>query len=365
MAMDDATRIKPRSSGYILRSLKNQEEHSLEGEMIVGREVECAIAIRSGHISRYHAKINVMRSGVYIEDLHSTNGTFVNGKRIKGRVRLSLGDEVTFDDVAYRVTSTQSGDQEQTMLSPRHGAKDVDEVPANQPQPSNVEPFPSSVPKPAAQKAASQNKSDDIPAHADYTPPIQQAEPEPVSESQPQESEAPGTDNTRILSGTQLEQYVERNRATHREVSVGEGPRLIIMTAPLRGKCFQIEDDVLATHWQIGRSPDSDIRLTDKTISSDHARITQLTEGFEIKATHAKNGIIINGIPKTRAELQHDDVIQIGSTELVFKTDYPVQQPIAPEEVDLVDKGQSLRHTFIGAAVILVVLVTVMIASKR
>ncbi len=345
--------------------------------MIVGREVECAIAIRSGHISRYHAKINVMRSGVYIEDLHSTNGTFVNGKRIKGRVRLSVGDEVTFDDVAYRVTSTQSGDQDQTMLSPRHGAKDVDEVPASQPQSSNVEPFPSGMPKPAANKASAQNKSGYIPAHEDYTPPVQQAEPAPsrasVLESkpgptpgpEPQEPEAPSADNTRILSGTQIEQYVERNRATHREVSIGEGPRLIIMTAPLRGKCFQFEDDVLATHWQIGRSPDSDIRLTDKTISSDHARITQINDGFKIKATHAKNGIIINGIPKTHAELQHDDVIQIGGTELVFKTDYPVQQPIAPEEVDLVDKGQNLRHTFIGAAVILVVLITVIIASKR
>ncbi len=53
-------------------------------------------------VSRLHAKITVRQEQCYLEDLHSTNGSYVNGERIDdGPILLSLGDEVAFADKKY------------------------------------------------------------------------------------------------------------------------------------------------------------------------------------------------------------------------------------------------------------------------
>ena len=366
--MDEATLIKPRNVGYILRSVNSPEEYRLEGEMIVGREVECAIPIHSGHISRYHAKINVMRSGVYIEDLHSTNGTYINGKRIKGRVILSLGDEVAFDDIAFRVTSSQSGLEAKTLLSPiRQVNKKHDSPrPAATGEPRFEEGTPS-ITEEIAGPEIPKDAFDYFDELENIPPPSVAAEP-PVPPAPEPENHADVVsegDHTRMLSSSQIDQFVERNRVIHRDIQLGRGPRLIIMTAPLRGKYFEVSDEVFGNSWQIGRAPSSHIHLTDKTISADHARLSKHPEGYQLRATHAKNGILVNGLPKSSTYLQHDDKIQIGSTELVFKTDDPGLSTTPPPKDVLIDRELQLRHTLIGAAVILVVLITVLIASSH
>lgn len=396
--MDDATLIKPRNIAYILRSVDSDEEYHLEGEMIVGREVECAIAIQSGHVSRYHAKINVMRSGVFIEDLHSTNGTYINGKRIKGRVRLSLGDEITFDDIAYRLTSNQSGLEQQTILStsrPPELEDDFDEEdeeleattqPLQAKSKSNVQPFP------ARNKKTATPQYDESPIEDLFPEPVGELDPadaptveldsqelpskplEPAAVSAPllddpldelEDQGEPLDAPTRIISDLQIGQFVERNRAMHKEIIVGSGPRIIVMTAPLRGKYFGLDEDL--TSWKIGRAVDADIRLTDKTISADHARILRVDDGFMLQTSHSKSNVLVNGLLAHNTLLQHDDNIQVGSTELVFKTDYP-EVYVEPEKESLLDNvfdlGLNKRHALIGAAVILVALITVLITSN-
>lgn len=65
----------------------------LEDETIVGRADEADIAICDSRISRKHLKIEVTDGNAFIEDLGSTNGTFINGERIK-RCLLKNGDKV-------------------------------------------------------------------------------------------------------------------------------------------------------------------------------------------------------------------------------------------------------------------------------
>ena len=82
--IDDATLMQPTNvtSGYILRSLEEGVEYPVNvREVLIGREVECQVPLRAGHVSRYHAKITLTANAAYIEDLQSTNGTFVNGKK--------------------------------------------------------------------------------------------------------------------------------------------------------------------------------------------------------------------------------------------------------------------------------------------
>jgi DNA-binding winged helix-turn-helix (wHTH) protein len=64
------------------------------GENIIGRAGDAAVRIRSDEVSRHHARIVVSSSGATIEDLGSTNGTLVRGKRIERPCDLRDGDEI-------------------------------------------------------------------------------------------------------------------------------------------------------------------------------------------------------------------------------------------------------------------------------
>jgi len=66
------------------------------GENLVGRSVECTVRLDSTDVSRRHARILVNNDAVTIEDLGSTNGTFVNGKRVTGTTPLIDGMTVAF-----------------------------------------------------------------------------------------------------------------------------------------------------------------------------------------------------------------------------------------------------------------------------
>jgi pSer/pThr/pTyr-binding forkhead associated (FHA) protein len=52
--------------------------------------------------SAHHARIEAQRDGVWILDLNSTNGTFVNGSRLDGRRPLKEGDVVRVGDTELR-----------------------------------------------------------------------------------------------------------------------------------------------------------------------------------------------------------------------------------------------------------------------
>src|SRR5689334_21793147 len=61
--------------------------------IIVGRSSDLDMVIVEDMVSRKHARIQMQQDQIWIEDLGSTNGTFVNGEKIK-RARLKEGDRV-------------------------------------------------------------------------------------------------------------------------------------------------------------------------------------------------------------------------------------------------------------------------------
>lgn len=67
----------------------------VDAEIVVGRE-DASLTIEDEEISRRHAVVRPGDGGIEIEDLGSTNGTYVNGVRIEGATRLAGGDTVKF-----------------------------------------------------------------------------------------------------------------------------------------------------------------------------------------------------------------------------------------------------------------------------
>ncbi|MCS7312239.1 MAG: FHA domain-containing protein [Acidobacteria bacterium] len=63
-------------------------------EWKLGRHPQCAVIIAHPSVSRFHARIFCDATGVYLEDLNTANGTFVNDQRIQGTVTLRDGDVI-------------------------------------------------------------------------------------------------------------------------------------------------------------------------------------------------------------------------------------------------------------------------------
>lgn len=67
-----------------------------EGSILVGRLPECDVMVDDALVSRMHARISVRGDAVVVEDLHSTNGIYVNGARITHSATLREGDRLLF-----------------------------------------------------------------------------------------------------------------------------------------------------------------------------------------------------------------------------------------------------------------------------
>jgi predicted component of type VI protein secretion system len=73
------------------------------GLVILGRAKGSAIRIPSERISRRHCRLWLEKSKVWVEDLGSENGTFVNDDAVVGRVQLNPGDELKVAHLRFRV----------------------------------------------------------------------------------------------------------------------------------------------------------------------------------------------------------------------------------------------------------------------
>jgi len=63
-------------------------------EIIIGRSSDLDMVLVEDMVSRRHAKITTTADEILIQDVGSTNGTFVNGEKISGRARLTEGDRI-------------------------------------------------------------------------------------------------------------------------------------------------------------------------------------------------------------------------------------------------------------------------------
>lgn len=70
-------------------------------KFLIGRERDCQLRTGSEMISRHHCVFTQDDYSVRLRDLGSTNGTFVNGERIRGEVILKTGDEVRVGKLAF------------------------------------------------------------------------------------------------------------------------------------------------------------------------------------------------------------------------------------------------------------------------
>jgi hypothetical protein len=80
----------------------------------IGRDIACDLAIADPTVSREHARLERTDDGWLLTDLASTNGTRVNGWRVRDRVPVTAGDLVSFGNAEFWLTAPQAPEAEGT-----------------------------------------------------------------------------------------------------------------------------------------------------------------------------------------------------------------------------------------------------------
>lgn len=62
--------------------------------LVIGRSTEADVLVMDPEVSRRHAQLEADGGSVFITDLHSSNGTFLNGRQIRESIELRPGDEI-------------------------------------------------------------------------------------------------------------------------------------------------------------------------------------------------------------------------------------------------------------------------------
>jgi pSer/pThr/pTyr-binding forkhead associated (FHA) protein len=86
-------------------------------ELTIGRDINNEIAINDPEISRRHCRLVQQAEGYTLEDLGSTNGTFVNEKRISGTHTLRHGESVRVGENVILVFEMIEDDPDATLAS--------------------------------------------------------------------------------------------------------------------------------------------------------------------------------------------------------------------------------------------------------
>ena len=100
--MDLRSGVFPRLEVIAAMGHEPGEEFDLNGGITMGRAASSEVTVDDPFASSAHARIFPRGQFMYIEDMGSTNGTYLNGRRLRAAERLKVGDTVRIGETEYR-----------------------------------------------------------------------------------------------------------------------------------------------------------------------------------------------------------------------------------------------------------------------
>ena len=125
------------------------QRFELEGDHTIGRE-GADITLDDDQVSRRHARVSVAGATITIEDLGSTNGTFVNGAKIEAATTLAPGDTVRIGATTFALEAEAEAEPEPEPAMPAPAvtvAREAAPAPPA-PEPAPAPPAPPAAPAP-------------------------------------------------------------------------------------------------------------------------------------------------------------------------------------------------------------------------
>ena len=254
----------------VFRSLSSaiEESHSFEltpesSRITVGRKSDNDFVIPLPNISSYHAMIEFQDGKIVLEDLNSTNGIFVNGKKLTDRVSVACGDRIAFGSIDFLFECEEKVVQDAVVQQGEESAEgtvmiDVTEVP-------------------------------DIPI-------------------------IPG--DVEVSAGSAKAQGGARKTVLFGMKNVLMTPRLVLLDKDMNPtEEFSLEK----AEMQVGRESDSDIQIDDASISRVHALFTrQGNNSYTVEDENSTNGVFVRDKKVSHHTLCHGDILRFGDVSAVY-----------------------------------------------
>ncbi len=91
----------PRKAVVVEGDALKGKSFDLSHELVIGRGEKCHIILDDSYVSQVHARIFPRGGSVVVEDLGSTNGTYLNGEPLGGPQPLHDGDRIRIGDSEF------------------------------------------------------------------------------------------------------------------------------------------------------------------------------------------------------------------------------------------------------------------------
>ena len=86
-----------------------EAEIPLKLPTVVGRSGQASLKVRTTVVSREHCKLFERKGALFVEDLNSSNGTFINAEKIDSVTKIASGDFLTVGPVTLKVVYSAAG----------------------------------------------------------------------------------------------------------------------------------------------------------------------------------------------------------------------------------------------------------------
>ena len=254
-------------------------------EVVIGRDPSADWTIAFTAVSRNHAKVYESDGGYKIEDMGSSNGTFVNGEKISSATELKPGDKIMLGKAV-----------ELSYLAPQEEAAAEEAPPADSVDATRLE-----------------------------MPAVPEAE---VNATVERKVEVPN-ENAQTVIGEVLPEMVAAPDAP---------AELAVTVAGATPESYSLTKNTIT----IGRADDNDVVINSPIVSRNHARLELADGGYQITVLpEASNPVFVGGTEvKGTARLRHTDKLRIGGQDpgrLVSMT------YLSPSEAAV---GESIEITF-------------------
>lgn len=94
--------VRPKLVVVAANKYETGSSFDLLGGLLLGRDKPAEVIVDDVFASARHARITPRGPYNYLEDLGSTNGTYLNGARVEGPQQLHPGDKITIGDTEFR-----------------------------------------------------------------------------------------------------------------------------------------------------------------------------------------------------------------------------------------------------------------------
>ncbi len=271
---------------YKLKCIRDGKEIILDkASTLIGRSEFCDITVSTGHASREHARLLEKEDGIYIQDLHSTNGTYLNEKQVQSTMLVKVGDVFRVGEESFSLQKQNDG--EATVFMRPQGNHPSANLSASVLDESDPEDEDCTSVLQVYSLPAGWDKNTELDGHSS-----------PVDEKKQQAIDA----------------YVDKFKSS---MKGRKGLAVFVFIKDEPPEIYTISTNATEQNWSMGRGDENDLCIHQSAISVKHALIKFNSGEWVISDKKSTNGLWVEGKRLSDVLLKDGLRVVIGELELL------------------------------------------------